>query len=177
MPRPPLYGLVGLAALVAGCVPLEQQAGYGGGALIREPSSGIYWSGPGASPYDRYAYGSPYGFPPYARPYGYPSYSRDYDDGRKFRPSRNVVCDRDTRTCYKGGDVDVSETKARFGRKAGREVDRLRDRYDTDDLYRPDDDVVCNRDSRVCYKDGHPDRSETRDYFGKKAAKKIKKKG
>ncbi len=31
----------------------------------------------------------------------------------------------------------------------------------------------CDADERVCYKDGRPDRSDTRDAFGKEAARRL----
>lgn len=37
-------------------------------------------------------------------------------------------------------------------------------------LARPDNDVVCDRRTRICYKDGKIDKSETQDFFGGKAA-------
>lgn len=40
-------------------------------------------------------------------------------------------------------------------------------------LVRKDDDVVCDRRTQVCYKDGDIDKSETRDQFGKNAAKRA----
>jgi hypothetical protein len=49
----------------------------------------------------------------------------------------------------------------------------FRGRYNNDRPFRPSRHVVCDPDDRVCYKNGHPDRSETRDYFGKKAARRV----
>ena len=150
------------AGLFAGCVVTDGY--YPQRSLGAAPSGpGIGWSGPyGGSPY----FGSPY------------SYRRDRLQrgygGRTFRPSRNVVCDRATETCYRGRDIDASETRDYFGKSAARRVDRIRDRAGTNRIYRADDDVVCNRRNQVCYKDGHPDRSETRDFFGKKAARKVR---
>src|SRR3954447_8308588 len=46
-------------------------------------------------------------------------------------------------------------------------------RYNNDRPFRPSRHVVCDPDDRVCYKNGRPDRSETRDYFGKKAARRV----
>ena len=84
-----------------------------------------------------------------------------------------MVCDRATETCYRGRDIDASETRDYFGKGAARQVDRIRDQAGTNRIYRVDDNVVCNRRSEVCYKNGRPDRSETRDYFGKKAARRV----
>ena len=52
-------------------------------------------------------------------------------------------------------------------------MDRFRDAAGTNRIYRIDDDVVCNRLREVCYKNGRPDRSETKDFFGKSAARKV----
>ena len=84
-----------------------------------------------------------------------------------------MVCDRATETCYRGREIDASETRDNFGRGAARKVDRIRDTQGTNRVYRPSDNVVCNRRQQVCFKNGHPDVSETRDYFGKKASRKI----
>ena len=191
---------LGTVFLMGACLPLEG-GGYRTGSVLGDPGGGggggIHWSGPTAGadapvyrdPYGRPVYRDRYGRPvyggsgydpyrrssaydPYGRSYGYDPYQRR-GDGRYFRPGSEVACDRRTETCYKDGDLDVSETKRYFGKGAGREVDRVRDRYDTDNIFRADDNVACNRDRKVCYKDGRPDRSETRDYFGKKAAKKL----
>ena len=146
--------------LLAGCV---SDGGFGGPG---PGSSGIQWSGP-------------YGQDPYLRrtsPFGYPfdsAYGMRGGTGRTFQPSRNVTCDRATETCYRGKEIDASETRDVFGRSAARQVDRIRDAAGTNRIYRVDDDVVCNRSQEVCYKNGRPDRSETRDFFGKKAARRI----
>ena len=145
------------AGLVAGCL------GSGGSLGSGSNSSGIRWSGPsGADPF----YRGPYAF-------GGSRYGNSYGNGRTFSPRSGVVCDRVTETCYRGRDIDASETKDNFGRSAARRVDRIRDQAGTNRIYRASDDVVCNRRDKVCYKNGHADRSETRDYFGKKAARRI----
>jgi hypothetical protein len=127
-------------------------------------STGIQWGGP----YDDDPFtggSSAYG----GNPFG----GRAGQGGRTFSPDRNVVCDRATETCYRGREIDASETRDYFGRSAARRVDRIRDAAGTNRIYRVDDDVVCNRQQEVCYKNGRPDRSETRDYFGKKAARRV----
>lgn len=152
--------------LLAGCATDGNGGGYG------DAGSGIRWSGPYGDPYARplpgYPFYSPYGYGPYGGPFR----RYDDDDGRFVRRG-NVVCDRATETCYRGRELDVSETRDFFGRKAAREADRVRDAFGTNHIFRADDDVVCNRREQVCYKDGHPDRSETRDLFGKKAARRL----
>lgn len=147
-----------LVGLLAACAS-GGGAGWDGGR-----GSTVRWSGP---------YGGPF--------YGYDGYGYRRDPfavpqrrARVFRPGGDVVCDRRTQTCYRDGEIDASETRDFFGNRAGRRVDRLRDAAGTNSIFRPDDDIVCNRRQRVCYKDGHPDRSETRDFFGKKAGRRIK---
>jgi hypothetical protein len=143
------------AGLLAGCASLDGGEPYGG-AGVGVAGPGIRWSGPyGADPFDR----------------GY--YGRGGGGGRTFRPGGDVVCDRRTETCYRRGQIDASETRDYFGRGAARRVDRVRDQAGTNRIFRPDDNVVCNRRDKVCLKNGHPDRSETRDFFGKKAARRI----
>ena len=148
------------ASLLMGCV---TDGGLDGGST---GGSGISWSGPATrDPF----YRSPgLGADPFGGWSGSPRSS-----GRTFRPSPNVVCDRATETCYRGRDIDASETRDYFGRGAARRVDRIRDQAGTNRIYRPSDNVVCNRAAQVCYKNGRPDRSETRDYFGKKAGRRV----
>ena len=144
------------AAMLAGCGGdggfRDMDSAMGGG-------SGIRWSGP-ASP-DPFA-ASPFGFggSPFGRGMG-------SSGGRTFRPSPGVVCDRATETCYRGRDIDASETRDVFGRSAAREVDRIRDAAGTNRVYRVSNKVVCDRRTKVCYKNGHPDNSETKDFFGR----------
>ena len=155
-------GLLLAFGLVGGCVSDGSFADGGPG------SSGVQWSGPYRS--DPFSRGSSvFGRSPYSRDY----YGRSNNGGRTFTPSRGVVCDRATETCYRGREIDASETRDYFGRSAARQVDRIRDEAGTNRIYRVDDDVVCNRPQEVCFKNGRPDRSETRDYFGKKAARRI----
>lgn len=60
-----------------------------------------------------------------------------------------------------------------FQRPVGYAPTRFGQRYDNDRPFRPSRHVLCDPDDRVCYKNGHPDPSETRDFFGKKAARRI----
>lgn len=129
---------------------------YGG---VHGPSGGGYWRG------RDYGYRDDYRRLPSERGHG----------GRTFRPGGNVICDRATETCYQGREIDASETREYFGNRAARRVDRIRDNAGTNRIFRPEDDVVCNRRSRVCLEDGRPDRSETREFFGKKAARRLQK--
>lgn len=142
------------ASLITGCVTGSRSAG----PMATDSWGGIYGGGTSGP----YGYGS--------GPFGGGS---GQGGGRTFRPSPDVVCDRATETCYRRGQIDASETRDVFGRKAARDVDRVRDWAGTNRIYRASDDVVCNRSSKICYKNGRPDRSETRDYFGKKAARRI----
>ncbi|MGD9512038.1 MAG: hypothetical protein AB7I59_22510 [Geminicoccaceae bacterium] len=141
------------ASLLAGCV--TDGGGFGNGG------SDIRWSGPvSQDPFTR----SPYGFGP--DPFG--GWGRPSGSGsRTFRPRPGVVCDRATETCYRGRDIDASETRDVFGRSAAREVDRIRDEAGTNRIYRVSNKVVCDRRSKTCYKNGHPDNSETKDFFGR----------
>jgi hypothetical protein len=156
------------AGLLAGCAALDGGGSYGTvGAGVAGP--GIRWSGPyGADPFYR-----SYPGPLVGQPYGYGVDPFGRGGGRTFRPAGDVVCDRRTETCYRRGQIDASETRDYFGRGAARRVDRIRDRAGTNRIFRADDDVVCNRRDKVCFKNGHPDRSETRDFFGKKAARRV----
>src|ERR671918_395144 len=56
---------------------------------------------------------------------------------------------------------------------AGDKVDALRDRFSSSRLFAPERGVACNRESRVCLEDGDPDRSLTRRYFGRRAARAL----
>ena len=155
-------GVLLAVGMLAGCV--SDGSSFGGDPGFGSGGSGIRWSGPGGD--DPFA-ASPFGFG--RSPLG----SSSQRGGRTFRPTRNVTCDRATETCYRGREIDASETREYFGKSAARRVDRIRDQAGTNRIYRADDDVVCNRMQQVCYKKGRPDRSETRDYFGKKAARRV----
>jgi hypothetical protein len=174
-----LMGSLVAVGLLAGCAALDGGYPYGG-AGVGVAGPGIRWSGPyGADPFYR-SYPGPlvgrshgYGVDPFGR--GLDPFDRGYrrGGGRTFRPAGDVVCDRRTETCYRRGQIDASETRDYFGRGPARRVDRIRDQARTNRIFRPDDNVVCNRRDKVCLKNGHPDRSETRDFFGKKAARRI----
>ena len=92
---------------------------------------------------------------------------------RFLRPRSEVVCDRATRICYKKGKIDKSDTEHVFGERAGDRADDLRDRYGTARIFAPERDVSCDRKRRVCFEDGDPDRSLTRRYFGRRAARDL----
>jgi hypothetical protein len=167
-----LLGPLLAAGVLAGCAAVGDGSSSSAGAA----GPGIRWSGPYGSPVEPLYGPGGYGYRSPVDPF--PSWrygGNPYGDGggRTFRPGRDVVCDRATRTCYRDGEVDASETRDNFGRRAARQVDRIRDAAGTNRIFRPDDDVVCNRRDKVCFKNGHPDRSETRDFFGKKAARRI----
>jgi len=95
-------------------------------------------------------------------------------DNRRSTRSDDVYCDARTEVCYKRGRVDASETRDAFGKGASRDVERLREQQGTGRVYVPRDGSVCNRVEGVCYKNGKPDWSDTRDYIGKNAAKRMK---
>ena len=89
---------------------------------------------------------------------------------RFVRPSSKLVCDRASSICYKRGNVDKSPTQDIFGERAGDRADDLRDRLGTARLFVPQRDVACDRNRRVCFDDGVPDRKLSRRYFGREAA-------
>jgi Fels-1 Prophage Protein-like len=110
-----------------------------------------------------------------ARP---PGWAEDLPDSarlhhRFLRGGSEVVCDRATRICYKEGKVDKSDTQRVFGERAGDRADGLRDRLGTARLFLPERGVACDRARRVCLDDGDPDRSLTRRYFGRRAARAL----
>jgi hypothetical protein len=94
-------------------------------------------------------------------------------DDRFLRPRSEVVCDRATSLCYKQGRVDKSDTQDVFGERASDRVDALRDRHRTVRVFVPERGTSCNRESRVCFAKGDPDRALTRRYFGRRAARKL----
>lgn len=107
-----------------------------------------------------------------ARPPGWadnaPARARSSD--RFARPQSGVVCDRRTNVCYKNGGLDRSETKDVFGDRASNRVEGIRKRNGTGQLFLPDRGVTCNSIRKVCYDDGVADFSQTRRYFGDRAA-------
>jgi Fels-1 Prophage Protein-like len=94
-------------------------------------------------------------------------------EDRFLRPRSEVVCDRATSICYKEGKVDKSDTERVFGGRAGDRADDLRDRLGTARLFVPERGVACDRERRLCLDDGDPDRSLTRRYFGRPAARAL----
>jgi hypothetical protein len=83
------------------------------------------------------------------------------------------VCDRATRICYKKGKIDKSDTQRMFGERAGDRADGIRDRHGRARIFLPERDVTCDRERKMCFEDGDPDRRLTRRYFGKRAARAI----
>lgn len=124
-------------------------------------------------PFDRYARGDI--ARPDAQPPGWaenlPRSART--DDRFLRPRSEVVCDRATRICYKRGRVDQSDTDDVFGERAGDRVDALRHRHRTARVFVPERGASCDRERRVCFEDGDPDRGLTRRYFGRRAARDV----
>lgn len=122
-------------------------------------------------PFDRFARG--YIERPDTRPPGWaerlPESAETHN--RFLRPRSEVVCDRATRICYKKGEIDKSDTERMFGDRAGDRADDLRDRHGRARIFVPERDVSCDRERRVCLDDGDPDRSLTRRYFGRRAAR------
>jgi Fels-1 Prophage Protein-like len=95
---------------------------------------------------------------------------RARDPYRFERPRSGVVCDYDTNLCYKRGRIDKSETEDVFGDRAGDRADDLRDRRGTGRLFVPERGVSCDPGRKVCFDDGVADYSQTRRYFGRRAA-------
>ena len=101
-----------------------------------------------------------------------PDAARERD--RFIRPSSDLVCDQATRVCYKRGNVDKSDTKEVFGRRAAKRADQLRDERGTARIFVPDHGVACDRERQRCFSDGDPDRSLTRRHFGRDAARDVR---
>ena len=142
--------------------------------------------------YPSRSYGYPYGYYDNRRYYGYDHDDDDDDDhdddhrhdradrdrsndGRSARSQPRTACDERTQVCYKGGKLNTAETRDEFGRDAARRTTRLRERYDTKDIYLPRRNVVCDGGSNTCYRGGEPDRRATREQYGRKAARKVDK--
>jgi hypothetical protein len=92
---------------------------------------------------------------------------------RFVRPRSSVVCDQATSICYKDGRIDKSETEHAFGERAGDRADSVRDRLGTGRAFVPQRGVACDRLRQVCWDDGQRDRSLTRRYFGRRAARDL----
>lgn len=166
----PLFAALAAGLLLGGCA--YDNDSYEGRSY---PRYGVYDNGPGYYGRGRSVYGrnnTYYGRDPR---YWYGGRRNDDDNNRRQprfdRPENNVVCDRRTATCYKGREIDVSETREKFGRDAARKVERVRDRYDNNDIFRPRRNAVCDRDDKRCYQNGDPNRRLTREYFGNRAAR------
>ncbi|MFO1038397.1 MAG: hypothetical protein U1E45_16285 [Geminicoccaceae bacterium] len=161
MPR----ALLACLFLLAGCG-LDPNGGSGSNGIVYRPMYDDPFAMNSNSMFGMNS-GSMFGRGPYSNSL-YGSQSE-----RFFYPARNVTCDRQTRICYRGDELDESETRDWFGRRDARRADNIRDAAGTNEIFVPRGNVYCDLDDKVCYKNGHPDRSETRDYFGKKAARRI----
>lgn len=139
-----------------------------------------------------YGYGYPYRYYDYRRYYDYDDdddddhdHDKDRDrrrdradrgrDGDDGRAGSGNFCDERTDVCYRNGKVSPRETREEFGRDAARRTARLRERYDTRDIYLPRRNVVCSDKSSTCYRGGEPDRRATREEYGRKAARRVDK--
>jgi hypothetical protein len=146
--------------------------GYGRSPLHRPSvacdSFGRCWQ---RGPFDRLARG--YIERPDTRPPGWAERLPESAQMRNrfLRPRSEVVCDRSTHICYKKGEIDKSDTERMFGERAGDRADDLRDRLGRARIFVPQRDVSCDRERRVCFDDGDPDRGLTRRYFGRRAAR------
>lgn len=151
--------------LLAGCG-LDPNGGSGSNGIVYRPMNSSPFGMPSNSMFGMNS-NSMFGRGPYS------NMAFGGESDRFFYPTRNVTCDRRTRICYRGDELDASETRDWFGRSDARRADRIRDQAGTNEIFVPRGNIVCDQDDKVCYKNGHPDRSETRDYFGKKAARNI----
>lgn len=125
--------------------------------------------------------GGPVGYraPPVTLPgggavYGVPYPAAAPSTRRWVGEEPRVVCDRETEVCYKRGRIDSSETRDAFGKGPARRVRALQQEFGSNDVFLPRDNTVCDRNAEVCYKNGRPDWSDTRDQFGKKAARRLR---
>ena len=133
-----------LLALTGGCA----APGHGGGTGA--------WIGPSAS----LGYGSLHSWDSWPGDPG-PAWSR------RHRPT--VACDSFGR-CWRVGPSDPFDRG--FGQRArppGWAEDLPRSARADDRFLRPRSDVVCDRASRICYKDGRIDKSDTERVFGERA--------
>jgi hypothetical protein len=117
-------------------------------------------------------YGNGYGGRAGTRPPGWADSLpyRAQGSDRFLRPRSGVVCDRATSVCYKGNEVDKTETRDLFGDRAADRADDLRDQRGTARLFVPERGVTCDRSRQVCFDDDSADSSLTRRYFGRRAA-------
>ena len=89
---------------------------------------------------------------------------------RFARPQSGVVCDRRTNVCYKNGEARPERNQGCVRRPGTDRVEGIRKRNGTGKLFLPDRGVTCNSIRKVCYDDGVADFSQTRRYFGDRAA-------
>jgi hypothetical protein len=104
----------------------------------------------------------------------YPDWDRDlrpaypgYGGSARYRPS--VACDTFGR-CWQLQPSDSFERlHAKRVRPPGWAENLPRSARTSDRFLRPGSDVVCDRASRLCYKDGKVDKSDTQSVFGERA--------
>jgi hypothetical protein len=120
--------------------------------------SGGVWIGPTAS----LGYGT---YPDWDLRPAYPGY------GRSFRHRPAVACDSFGR-CWQLEPSDPFErlyVRRSHVRPPGWAENLPRSARMSDRFLRPGSDVVCDRASRLCYKDGKIDKSDTQGVFGERA--------
>jgi hypothetical protein len=98
-------------------------------------------------------------------------YEPDRKPDRFVKTGSGVRCDRATRICYKRGRVDKSETQNAFGERAGDRADGWRDSVGTAHMFVTRGGAACDRERRVCFNDGEPDRRLTERFFGRRGKK------
>jgi hypothetical protein len=183
---------LGLALLCGGCALPQPSVGaaqpdYGWGPWTGGDSGWRTYPGYG----DRYGHGSGRVCDHFGRCW-HPGYDHDPDrvrsarppdwaddlpesaqERRRFvRPDDGLVCDQVTRVCYKQGNVDKSDTKEFFGRRAAKRADRLRDERGSAEIFVPEPGVACDPQRERCFADGEPDRDLTKRHFGRRAGRK-----
>jgi hypothetical protein len=67
--------------------------------------------------------------------------------------------------------VDKSDTQNAFGERAGDRADGWRDSVGTAHLFVTRGGAACDRERRVCFNDGEPDRRLTERFFGRRGKK------
>lgn len=145
------------ATLLAALLTLVGSGCTAPGSLGHDRGTGV-WFGPSAS----LRYGA------------YPDWDRDfwparpgYGGGLRHRPA--VACDSFGR-CWQLGPSDPFERRyATRARPPGWVEDLPRSARSSDRFLRPRSNLVCDRASRICYKNGKIDKSDTERAFGERA--------
>jgi len=85
---------------------------------------------------------------PYYAQYPYSGYPYGNDDGRYFRPERNVTCDREKHVCYDQYGLSYMATKAYLGERDANHSVKI---YGNQVLFfSPKKGVICDRRAETC---------------------------